>query len=98
MVAIPDEAAGQIRMMFQNLRAILAGAGATLADVLKMTVYVQDNSYRKALDAEWVRAFPDPQSLPARQTLLFRDLPAGRLVSCDVLAVASAAISIPVDR
>ncbi len=86
----PAEAAGQVRTMFDNLRAILAGAGVTLADVLKMTVYVQDNSFRKALDVEWLRAFPDPESLPARQTLLFRDLPPGRLVSCDVLAVAAA--------
>jgi enamine deaminase RidA (YjgF/YER057c/UK114 family) len=98
----PAEAPAQVRMMFDNLRAILAGAGVTLADVLKMTVYVQDNSYRKALDVEWLRAFPDPDSLPARQTLLFRDLPPGRLVACEVLAVAAAApgpaISTPAGR
>ncbi len=84
----PADPAEQVRRMFEHLRAILAAAGVTLEDVLKMTVYVQDNSYRKALDAQWLQEFPNPHSLPARQTLLYRDLPPGRLVSCDVLAVA----------
>jgi 2-iminobutanoate/2-iminopropanoate deaminase len=83
------DAAEQTRQMFENLRDIVTAAGATLDDVLKMTVYVRDDSYRALLDMEWLKAFPDRDTQPARQTILHKDLPAGRLISCDILAVAN---------
>lgn len=87
--AYAEGPAGQARQMFENLRDIVTAAGATFDDILKMTVYVSDNSYRAALDVEWLATFPNRESQPARQTILHKDLPPGRLISCDVLAVAA---------
>ncbi len=38
----PDDVKAQTRRIFEQMRAIFAEAGATLNDVVKMTVYIQD--------------------------------------------------------
>src|ERR1700731_4850658 len=38
----PGDFAGQVRQVFANLRTALVGAGATPADVTKITIYVVD--------------------------------------------------------
>lgn len=35
-----DDAAGQTRQVFRNIEAVLASAGATMADVVKLTVFL----------------------------------------------------------
>lgn len=35
-----DDAAEQTRQVFRNIEAVLAGAGATMADVVKLTVFL----------------------------------------------------------
>ena len=66
--AIPDGAAEQCRLMFANLRRILDAAGASTDEVLKVTVFIKDNSVREVINPEWLALFPDPASRPARQT------------------------------
>lgn len=85
----PDSAEDQARQMFAHLRAALEAAGASFDDILKMTVYIRDDTFRPALNQAWLEAFPAPEDRPARQTILHRDLPAERMMACDVLAVAS---------
>jgi enamine deaminase RidA (YjgF/YER057c/UK114 family) len=89
--AHPDSADEQVALMFNHLRAILKSAGASLDDVLKVTVYVRNDGVRKAVDPVWVAAFPDEAARPARQTLVMEAMPGNRLVCCDVLAVAPTA-------
>lgn len=52
-----DDPGGQARQALDNIRALLAEAGATMADVVKMTVYVTDRSYRPAVYREIAAAF-----------------------------------------
>ena len=80
---IPDDVAEQARLMFMNLERILAAAGGTLGDIARMTVYVKAPDARPAVNAEWLKAFPDPASRPARHTLQNDGLPANMLVQCD---------------
>ncbi|HEY0650405.1 RidA family protein [Phenylobacterium sp.] len=80
---IPDDVAEQARLMFMNLERILAAAGGTLGDIARMTVYVKAPEARPAVNAEWLKAFPDPASRPARHTLQNDGLPANMLVQCD---------------
>jgi len=86
---IPDDVGEQAQLMFANLERILAAGGASLADVAKMTVYVKVPEARAAVNAEWLKAFPDPASRPARHTQQNDHLPANMLVQCDVTAWAA---------
>ncbi|WP_322012811.1 RidA family protein [Paraburkholderia sp. J12] len=83
---VPDDAAGQARFVFENLRALLANGDAKLEDVVHVTVFVRDNSVREALNAEWIKCFPDPADRPARHTLV-QNLPGKLLLQIEVVAV-----------
>jgi enamine deaminase RidA (YjgF/YER057c/UK114 family) len=85
--AIPDDVDEQARLMFENLGRILKAAEASFADVLRMTIYVKAPEARAAVNREWLAAFPDPSSRPARHTLQYEHLPANMLVQCDATAV-----------
>ena len=86
---IPDAVAEQAALMFANLEAILAAAGTSLDEVVKMTVWVKEPAARQALNDRWLLAFPDPASRPARHTVQNDHLPANMLIQCDALAVST---------
>jgi 2-iminobutanoate/2-iminopropanoate deaminase len=46
-----DDVVAQARQVFANVGAVLAAAGATFADVLKVTLYLTDIGDRRAIDA-----------------------------------------------
>jgi 2-iminobutanoate/2-iminopropanoate deaminase len=77
----------QCRLMFENVRRVMAGAGGTPDDIIKMTVWITDRSLREIMNRHWVKMFPDPQSRPARHTLTSRDFTAPMQIQCDLLAV-----------
>lgn len=83
---LPEDAASQAKFMFQNLQTLLKNGGATLDDVVRVSAYVKDNSYREALNAEWLRCFPDPHDRPARHTSVV-DLQGGMLMQIEAVAV-----------
>jgi len=84
---IPDDVEKQAELMFFNLKRIMAAAGATMDRVVKMTVYVKVAEGRPAVNKQWLEAFPDPASRPARHTFQNDHLPANMLVQCDATAV-----------
>jgi 2-iminobutanoate/2-iminopropanoate deaminase len=70
--------------VLENLKAVLAAAGASLTDVVKTTVYLADFADFQAMNAVYVRAFPtDP---PARATLGVSALPRGAKVELEAVA------------
>jgi len=83
---LPADAATQVRHAFANLRAVLAAGGATLADVVKLTVTIKDNAVREAINAEWLACFPDPHDRPARH-IQVHDLQHGMWLQLEVMAV-----------
>ncbi len=83
---LPEDGASQARFMFDNLRELLRLGGATLDDVVRMTVYVKDNGQREAVNEQWLRCFPDPDDRPARHTQVM-DLPGRMLVQLEAIAV-----------
>jgi len=87
--AIPDDVAEQTRLMFANLGRILEAGGSGFEGVVKMTVYVKVPEARAAVNQQWLAAFPDPASRPARHTFQNDHLPANMLVQCDATAVAT---------
>jgi len=83
---LPPDAASQARLAFDNMQRLLEAGGATLADVAKLTVYAKDNSVREAINAEWLRCFPDPADRPARH-ILIQDLQHGMWLQLEFIAL-----------
>lgn len=83
---LPADGPAQAKYMFQNLRTLLANGGASLDDVVRITVFVKDNSQREAVNAAWLQCFPDPHDRPARHTQVV-DLPSTMLVQLEAIAV-----------
>ncbi|MGE3142850.1 MAG: RidA family protein [Hyphomonadaceae bacterium] len=86
---MPADVTDQMRCAFANLAAILAAGGASLDDVIKINVFVKSYDVRPILNAEWSKAFPDPQARPARHVLRYDHLQAGMLVQLEATAVLS---------
>ena len=83
---LPPDGEGQARFVFQNMRTLLEAGGATLEDVVRMTVYLKDESMRETLNREWLAAFPDPHDRPARHVLI-HPLPGPILIQVEIVAV-----------
>jgi enamine deaminase RidA (YjgF/YER057c/UK114 family) len=84
--SMPATIEAQCAQMFRTVNDIVEAAGGTPANILKMTIWLRDAGNREALNQEWVKMFPDPESRPARHT--FPLTGAGdALVQCDVTAV-----------
>jgi 2-iminobutanoate/2-iminopropanoate deaminase len=84
---LPATLEEQVRNLFTHVRNAVAAAGCSPEDIVKMTFWVKDPAtQREALNAEWVKMFPDADSRPARHT---QHLPADSraLVQCDFVAV-----------
>jgi len=84
---LAPDAALQARFAFENLRSLLTNAGASLDDLVRLTVYLKDSGAREFIDAEWLRCFPDPHDRPARHVLSY-DLHSGMLLQLEAVAVA----------
>ena len=85
---LPDDVESQARLMFWNLERIMVAAGAGLDRIARMTVFVKVPEARTAVNTEWLKAFPDSASRPARHTLINESLPSNMLVQCDATAFA----------
>ena len=54
------DVAGQTRQVFTNISAVLAEAGGTLDDVVKITVFAADIRYRDAINQVRTETFTEP--------------------------------------
>jgi len=55
----PGDASAQVEQVFRNLRTVLEAGGGTLADVVKLNVYVTDAAFRPAVVAARQRWFAE---------------------------------------
>jgi enamine deaminase RidA (YjgF/YER057c/UK114 family) len=78
---VADDVVEQTRQVFRNLQVILAAAGASFSDVLKITTYLTD-----VRDARLIN--------PVRQEVFGRTRPASTLVQVSALAVPGAKVEI----
>ena len=76
----------QCVLMLAHMRRIVEAAGGSIADVIKVTVWMNDRTQRAALNRPWLEMFPDAQSRPARHTMQ-GDLDGGKLIECSFVAV-----------
>jgi 2-iminobutanoate/2-iminopropanoate deaminase len=83
--AIPPGIEAQTEQALLNLDAILAAAGASMADLVKTTIFYADANDFERLNAVYARHMPDPP--PARSAPANVRLPRGLLVSIEAIAV-----------
>lgn len=81
-----ETATEQTTRTLENVDRILAAAGATLEDVLKVTVYLTDMSNYEAVNRAYRAALPRPY--PARTAVEVASLPVDIAVELDVIAAA----------
>jgi 2-iminobutanoate/2-iminopropanoate deaminase len=76
-----DDVVAQTRQVLANLAAVLAAAGATFADVVKVTVYLTDIEDRARIN-------------PVRQEIFGDTRPASTLVEVSALSTPGAKVEI----
>jgi reactive intermediate/imine deaminase len=75
----------QIHQVFRNLRAVSAAASGSLADAVKLTVYLTDLSNFSRVNEIMAQYFQPPY--PARAAVGVAALPRGALVEVDAVLV-----------
>lgn len=76
-----DGIEAQIIRVFDNLKAVAEAAGGTLADVVKLNIYLTDLSNFAKVNEIMARYFTEPY--PARAAVGVKELPRGALVEAD---------------
>lgn len=84
MKLVEGDISVQTARVFDNLEAILRGAGATLADVVKTTVFLADMRDFAAMNEVYAAHFGTHR--PARSTVQVAALPAGARIEIEVVA------------
>ena len=84
MVGVGDVRA-QTRRVMENLKAVLEAAGASLAKVVKTTIYLADLQDFAAVNEIYAGYFGEAP--PARATVEVAGLPRGAMVEIDAIAV-----------
>ncbi|HET6410334.1 MAG TPA: RidA family protein [Chthoniobacteraceae bacterium] len=84
---IEGDVTAQTRRVLDNVKAVLAAAGATLNDVVKSTVFLLDMNDFAAMNAVYAEYFASP--FPARSTIQVARLPKDARVEIEVIAVRS---------
>jgi 2-iminobutanoate/2-iminopropanoate deaminase len=75
--------AAQTEQIFHNLEVLLSAAGKSLADVLKVNVYLTDMQRFAEMNEVYARHFVAPY--PARTTVAVAALPLGAVVEIEMI-------------
>jgi len=76
----------QTEQIFENIKAVLAEAGLSLANVVKTTVFLSDMADFSSMNEVYAEHFQAPY--PARSTVAVKTLPKNGLVEIEVIAIA----------
>ena len=81
---VGDTFEDQVERVFENIQVIAEAAGATLADVVKLTVFITDWNNFEAMNQICIRYFPEPY--PAR-TPVQMEIPGALFMADAVVAL-----------
>lgn len=82
---VGDDVPTQTAQVFENIKAVLNEAGATLENVIKTTVFLKDMNDFAAMNEVYAKNF-DADTAPARSTVEVARLPLDCLVEIEVIA------------
>ncbi|BAL26526.1 RidA family protein [Azoarcus sp. KH32C] len=75
----------QTVQVFENLKAVAEAAGGSLADAVKLTIYLTDLANFAKVNEVMARYFAEP--FPARAAVGVKELPKGGVVEADAILV-----------
>ncbi len=81
---VSGEIEAQARQVLENLKAVVEAAGASLDDVVKVTVYLADLADFATVNEVYEEYFGEAK--PARATIQAAALPRGSLIEADCIA------------
>ena len=84
-IVVGDDVSAQAVQALDNLKAVLAGAGCGLDDVVKTTVFITDMSKFALVNEIYAKYFTE--KAPARSCVEVSKLPKGCLVEVEAIAV-----------
>jgi reactive intermediate/imine deaminase len=82
---VQGDIATQTRRVFENLKAVAEAAGGSLADIVRVGIYVTDLANFATVNAVMADYFKEPY--PARSTIQVSALPKGAEVEVDAVMV-----------
>jgi len=85
MTLIDGDFAAQAEQVFRNLQAVCEAAGGSLADIVKLNIYLTDLSNFPVINDVMSKFFDQPY--PARAAIGISELPKGSLVEADGILV-----------
>ncbi len=85
MALVSDDFAAQAEQVFKNLRAVVEAAGGTLANVVKLTIYLTDLARFSVFNDVMAAHFSAPY--PARTTIQVSALPKAAQIEIDAIMV-----------
>lgn len=85
MQLVTGDISAQIRQVFDNLKAVAQAAGGSLADTVKLNVFLTDLSHFASVNQIMAEYFHEPY--PARAAIGVAALPRGAQVEMDAVLV-----------
>lgn len=85
MVLVNDSIEAEITQVFNNLKAVVAAAGMTLGEAVKLNIYLTDLAHFAILNQIMASFFVEPY--PARAAVGVAQLPRGARVEVDAVVV-----------
>jgi len=74
----------QAHQAFQNVKALVEAAGTSMANVVKVTVFMADMNDFATVNGIYAQYFSEP--FPARSAVAVKSLPKGALLEVEVVA------------
>lgn len=85
MAMVEGDVDAQIRQVLDNLRAVCEAAGGSLADIVKLNIFLTDLGHFARVNAIMAEYFREPY--PARAAIGVASLPRGAAVEMDGIMV-----------
>ncbi|MGI9257936.1 MAG: RidA family protein [Gammaproteobacteria bacterium] len=85
MEVVSGGAEAEIRQVFDNIKAVAEASGGSMADIVKLTVYLTDLGVFPNVNEIMAEYFDEPY--PARAAIGIAELPKGATVEMDAIIV-----------
>lgn len=83
---LPENVEEEVANLFHYMREIMELAGGTTDNIAHISVSLTDREYKKIVNVEWLKMFPDENNRPARHSTV-QELREGLRVQIEMTAV-----------
>ncbi|RPK09299.1 RidA family protein [Priestia endophytica] len=83
---MPESVEEEVANLFHYMREVMELAGGTTDDIAHLSVSLTDHEYKKIVNVEWLKMFPNEDDRPARHSTV-QKLREGLRVQIEMTAV-----------